>query len=328
MQSDSKLEWEDTERNHMNAVFRLRQPESNCVNKVRATNSNATISSFWHRERQNYRLFSSFVFLFGSAQEAVVKQFDHLTENSLSVTFPLYVIGHSRMALAAQSHGIVLLSVLLLGLATPTCQYVYSCNTTATCGCSNSAISMTRIVGGETAATSSWGWAVSLSIRGTYQCGGAILSSTWIITAAHCVTSATASQITVFAGSNIRFSGQSRVGSFLTVHSNYNRVTNENDIALLQLARPLNMLDPNVKFICMPAVSSDALNAGEWPPAGLYVSDVAAHSPPMEDNYCWCSFRSLLSDGVHWLKAASYQWIYNRWLFRPSIIRIRPALLC
>ena len=46
MQSDPKLESGDTERNQMGTVFRLRQPESNCVNKVLATKSNTKISSF------------------------------------------------------------------------------------------------------------------------------------------------------------------------------------------------------------------------------------------------------------------------------------------
>jgi hypothetical protein len=54
----------------------------------------------------------------------------------------------------------IVLVLIILSIATPTQQYVYSCNTTAACGCSNRPASMTRIVGGEAAATSTWGWAV------------------------------------------------------------------------------------------------------------------------------------------------------------------------
>ena len=131
---------------------------------------------------------------------------------------------------------------------------------------------MTRIVGGETAGTSTWGWAVSIYIAPGYLCGGSILSSSWIITAAHCMVMTNASQVTIYAGSNARWSGQSRSVSRLFVHPGYDAVTKQNDIALLQLATPLNTLDPNVKIICMPSISAAVLAAGEWPPAGLYVS--------------------------------------------------------
>ena len=136
---------------------------------------------------------------------------------------------------------------------------------------------MTRIVGGEAAETSTWGWAVSIYIAPGYLCGGSILSSTWIITAAHCVVTTNASQITVYAGSNARWSGQSRVGSVLVVHPSYNSATKENDIALIQVSSAFTMSDPNVKILCMPSVSSATLAAGEWPPAGLYVSDPVLH---------------------------------------------------
>ena len=195
-------------------------------------------------------------------------------------------------------HSISLTLAVLFSLTRLTHQYAYSCNASADCGCSSNPVSMTRIVGGESAGTSTWGWAVSLSINSTYLCGGAILSSTWIITAAHCVTSVIASQITVYAGSNIRFSGQSRVGSLLVVHPSYNSATKENDIALLQVSSAFTMTDPNVKRICMASVSSSTLAVGEWPSAGSYVSVQFAICWPSEDNHRRCSFRSRLSDGA------------------------------
>ena len=198
------------------------------------------------------------------------------------------------MKLKPNVESIALVVIGLLTLARPTHQYVYSCNATAACGCSNRPASMTRIVGGEVAGISTWGWAVSVHIAPNYLCGGAILSSTWIITAAHCVGTTTASQITIYAGVNGRWTGQSRVVSVLVVHPQYSSVTKQNDIALLQLASPLNMLDPNVKIICMPNISSTVLNAGEWPPAGLYVSGAISHAASLGDDRNCCSFRSLL----------------------------------
>ena len=177
------------------------------------------------------------------------------------------------MALNFNSRALALVLALLLSRVGPSHEYIYSCDPTAACGCSSSPESMTRIVGGESAGAGTWGWAVSIYIAPGYLCGGSILSSTWIVTAAHCVVNASASDIYVFAGSNVQWSGQVRNLSGLTVHPSYDPNTKQNDIALLQLESPLNMSDPNVTSICLPSISSAVLAAGEWPPAGLYVSD-------------------------------------------------------
>ncbi|CAF0944603.1 unnamed protein product [Rotaria sordida] len=161
--------------------------------------------------------------------------------------------------------------MLLFVIVQPSYQYTYSCNSSASCGCSSNSAAVTRIVGGESAGTSTWGWAVSISIRGTSLCGGAILSSSWIITAAHCVSGISASQVTVYAGSNTRYSGQSRVASSITVHPSYVNTTKVNDIALIRLSTPLTMSSSTVKIICIPSVSSATLLASEWPSADLYV---------------------------------------------------------
>jgi secreted trypsin-like serine protease len=165
------------------------------------------------------------------------------------------------------------LIVLLITLIKPSDQAVYSCNASVSCGCSKNSAVVSRIVGGETAGSATWGWAVSLAIGDGYLCGGSIIASSWVLTAAHCVKDVLASQVTAYAGSTRRWAGsQNRVASQIIVHPSYNEDTYENDLALVKLATPFIMTDPNVSLICLPSVSAATLAAGEWPAAGTTVS--------------------------------------------------------
>ena len=152
------------------------------------------------------------------------------------------------------------LSILLLLLtASPTYEVTYSCRSTAPCGCSSAMATVSKIVGGEPAVASSWGWAVALTYNSNQlSCGGSILSSSWILTAAHCVKNRAASLFTVYAGSNIlttfrQVSGVARIYQ----HPDYDARTVVNDIALLQLSSPFDMNDTTLAKICLPSFTSE-----------------------------------------------------------------------
>lgn len=104
--------------------------------------------------------------------------------------------------------------------------------------------SLPKIVGGTAAALNAWPWQVQISTGGLgsrHLCGGALLSSRWVVTAAHCVNGKTAPILSVRVGSIDREAGGQVVGvGHLLVHPAYSAsVQYDNDIALLQLAQPI-----------------------------------------------------------------------------------------
>lgn len=163
--------------------------------------------------------------------------------------------------------------IILLITSQTSGQVTYPCDSADVCGCSANSVSASRIVGGENADAATWSWVVSLSIANAYICGGSIISSSWILTAAHCVYDYVRSPIIVYAGSTTRWRGsQTRQVEQIIIHPDYQPTSYANDIALLRLASPLIMTDPAVSQICIPSVSSTLLETNQWPPSGTYVS--------------------------------------------------------
>ncbi|CAF1330072.1 unnamed protein product [Adineta steineri] len=145
--------------------------------------------------------------------------------------------------------------------------YIYSCNTTAPCGCSQNEVNInSRIVGGEIAASHSWAWAVSLRVSSIgHFCGGTIISPHYILTAAHCLERISLSRIDVTAavGTDTLYDteGQRVLASKIYMHPRWNTVTKENDIAILKLKKAISFGGSNIAKLCLPAISGfDATN--------------------------------------------------------------------
>ncbi len=123
------------------------------------------------------------------------------------------------------------------------------------CGRQSITPSTQRIVGGVEAIPNSWPWIVSLQLR-DHMCGGTLIDSRHVLTAAHCLPSVIGTQIRIIAGLHERQKTntgrtQNIVVSRIFMHEQYSTVTQSHDIAILRLSQPVQ-LNNYVNLICLP----------------------------------------------------------------------------
>lgn len=100
-----------------------------------------------------------------------------------------------------------------------------------------------QIVGGTASTPYSRPYQVALLMNGRQGCGGTLISSSWVLTAAHCLDNASTSSLTVKVGAHSMRSGDGqtiRVSQIIN-HENWrgaNGIRSGNDIGLLKLASP------------------------------------------------------------------------------------------
>jgi secreted trypsin-like serine protease len=123
-----------------------------------------------------------------------------------------------------------------------------------------------RIVNGTEIDIASAPWQVGIIVSESELCGGSLIAPGWVVTAAHCVAGVGAASVKAYAGiSNISDRGsrnQLQVAAVIS-HPGYNADTFSNDIALLQLASPIEYSGSR-QIIALPM----GLSPASWPPAG------------------------------------------------------------
>ena len=108
-----------------------------------------------------------------------------------------------------------------------------------------------QIIGGvEVSPQGKYPWIVALVHAGAATnwngqfCGGSIIASDTVVTAAHCVVEETTSSFVVVAGVHDLWAGtgyQTRTISRVYVHPKYNATSYDNDIAIIKLANPFSL---------------------------------------------------------------------------------------
>ncbi|XP_015609738.2 coagulation factor IX [Cephus cinctus] len=131
------------------------------------------------------------------------------------------------------------------------------------CGQVTTGTRAARVVGGQDANPHEFPWLVSITRKGGHFCGGTILNSRYILTAAHCLCTGTSSiparQLRVTLGEHnlkgpeVPAAKEEGVLSVI-VHPGHKCGRYVHDIALLELARPISWSE-SVKPACLPAAT-------------------------------------------------------------------------
>ncbi|CAF0923262.1 unnamed protein product [Adineta steineri] len=114
------------------------------------------------------------------------------------------------------------------------------------------------VVGGIQAMRGDWPWSCSMRYNGRHICGGSLINTNWIISAAHCVTSTLPTAYIWYCGGHELQVNETYTQVVHTKrvipHSAYDSQLIRNDIALFELISPVILTD-YVLPVCYPSIN-------------------------------------------------------------------------
>ena len=150
---------------------------------------------------------------------------------------------------------------------------------TCTCGLANKS---NRIVGGEETETNEYPWQVAMvSAGGSHPfCGGTLISSQHVLTAAHCTAGSTPNSIAVLVGEHrIDDSSYTRLSlSKITDHPAYNSNTLDNDFSILTLSAPVTFTT-EVSPACLPSDTTQLYGGSKATVSGWGTTSSGGNQP-------------------------------------------------
>nr|XP_040022216.1 suppressor of tumorigenicity 14 protein homolog isoform X1 [Gasterosteus aculeatus aculeatus] len=131
------------------------------------------------------------------------------------------------------------------------------------CGCGTRPYKLNRIVGGQNAELGEWPWQVSLHFKTMgHVCGASIISDKWLLSASHCFITSDNDHLVpsnwqTYSGMQDQYKLddiQLRLVQRIITHPDYNQMTFDYDVSLLELSKPLEFTN-TIQPICLPSPS-------------------------------------------------------------------------